>query len=70
MKLYIQGYFWPGYSSQSCEWVIIDPFSIDTDNEMKVELGYPGSVLGIEIPDERNANQILDVFRRDDKLIQ
>jgi hypothetical protein len=64
------GYFWPSYSSQSCDWIVIDPFSIDTDNQMKVELGYPGSFLGIEIPDDRNASQILDVFRRDNKLIQ
>lgn len=64
------GYFWPSYSSQSCDWVVIDPFGINTDNEMKVELGYPGPVLGVEIPDERNASQILDVFRRDNKLIE
>ena len=64
------GYFWPGYSSQSCDWIVIDPFSINIDNEMKVELGYPGPVLGIEIPDDRNASKFLGVFRRDNKLIE
>ena len=64
------GYFWPSYSSQSCDWITIDPFSIGSSNEMRVALGYPGLVVGIEIPDNRNASQILDVFRRDNKLIE
>ena len=69
-KLIYTGYFWPSYSSQSCNWVIIDPFSISSSNEIEVRLGYPGLVVGEEIPDRRNDNQILDVLRRDNKLME
>jgi hypothetical protein len=40
------------------------------DNELWVELGYPGPIDGVEIPDERNHPLILDIFRRDGKLIE
>ena len=69
-KLIYTGYFWPSYSSQSCNWVVIDPFRLSLSNELKVVLGYPGLVIGEEIQDKRNDNQILDVFRRDSKLIE
>jgi len=64
------GYFWPGYSSISCAWVVIDPIMINEDNEMIVRLGYPGPVQGMTIPDKRNDPQLLDIFRRDNKLIE
>ncbi len=69
-KLIYTGYFWPSYSSQSCNWVVIDPFRLSSSNELKIMLGYPGLLIGEEIPDKRNDNQILDVFRRDSKLIE
>ncbi len=62
------GYFWPGYSSLGCNWVVIDPIFIDFHNELKVELGYPGQIEGSEIPDKRNDERILDIFKRDGKL--
>ena len=62
------GYFWPGYSSAGCQWIVIDPLMIFGDNELRVELGYPGLIEGVDIPDERNNELILDIFRRDGKL--
>ena len=62
------GYFWPAYSSASCQWIVIDPLMIFGDNELRVELGYPGLFEGADIVDERNNELILDIFRRDGKL--
>lgn len=62
-------YFWPSYSSASCQWVVVDPFMMSGNNELHVQMGYPGRMDGIEIPDERNNEEILDIFRRDGKLI-
>jgi hypothetical protein len=69
-ELVYTGYFWPGYSSMSCDWVVIDPVMINEENEMAVRLGYPGPAHGITIPDKRNDPQLLDIFRRDNKLIE
>jgi hypothetical protein len=63
------GYFWPSYSSLGCQWIIIDPLMWRGDNELRIELGYPGRLQGVEIPDERNNEKILEIFRRDGKLI-
>ena len=64
------GYFWPSFSSQSCGWVVIDPLSIGFGNSMRVNLGYPSQEFATGVTDNRNASQILDVFRRDHKLIE
>ena len=69
-QLIYTGYFWPSYSSASCQWIVIDPLMIYGDNKLRVKLGYPGPIDGIEIPDERNHPLILDIFRRDGKLIE
>lgn len=71
-ELIYTGYFWPAYSSLSCQWIVIDPFILDwgLDNELHVELGYPGLTEGVDIPDERNNEKILAIFRRDGKLIE
>ena len=70
-KLIYTGYFWPGYSSAMCNWIVIDPTMLSIgNNELKIRLGYPGQVEGTAIPDKRNNEQILDIFRRDNKLIE
>jgi len=69
-KLVYSGYFWPSYSSQSCDWIVIDPIEADMYNEMKVKIGYPGLMQGVTIPDKRNDKQIIDILTRDNKLIK
>ncbi len=64
------GYFWPSYSSASCNWVVIDPVMINVGNKIMVKLGYPGAVQGQAIPDKRNDNRIISIFESDHKLIQ
>lgn len=64
------GYFWPSYSSASCDWVVIDPMMLHISNELRVKIGYPGLIQGQVIPDKRNDKRILDIFTSDDKLIQ
>ena len=63
------GYFWPGYSSTSCGWVVIDPTTLLLSNELSVRLGYPGLIEGQLIPDNRNDKRILDIFGSDNKLV-
>ena len=67
-ELVYTGYFWPSYSSAGCQWIVIDPLMMFGDNELRVVLGYPGLMEGADIPDERNNELILDIFRRDGKL--
>jgi len=68
-ELIYTGYFWPSYSSSSCDWVVIDPYSINQENTMKVRIGYPGLVQGVNVPDNRNHPEILRIFGKDKKLI-
>lgn len=69
-ELVYTGYFWPGYSSATCNWITIDPLSLYQGNELRVQLGYPGMMEGWEIPDTRNDPRIIAIFRRDEKLIE
>ncbi|MFA6334983.1 MAG: hypothetical protein WCX48_05420 [Bacteroidales bacterium] len=62
------GYFWPSYSSATCDWLFIDPIMVDINNRLKVELGYPGPSPEMTIPDKRNDKRILDIFESDHKL--
>jgi hypothetical protein len=64
------GYFWPGYSSESCDWVYIDPLMLLISNELIVQIGYPGLSEGQVISDKRNDQRILDIFTSDNKLIK
>lgn len=68
-ELIYTGYFWPSYSSVSCDWMVIDPMMISADHEMKVRAGYPGLPQGMTIPDRRNDERILQILRTDGKLI-
>lgn len=69
-ELIYTGYFWPSYSSASCDWVIIDPIMFTPANEMKVVIGYPGGLMpGQVVPDNRNDKRIVEIFGRDNKLV-
>ena len=69
-ELIYTGYFWPGYSSRSCNWLVTDPMTLKLSNKMEVKLGYPGQIDGVLIPDRRNDIRILNIFRRDNMLIE
>lgn len=62
------GYFWPSYSSASCDWTVIDPFMTSIGNKIQVKLGYPGLVQGQIIQDNRNDGRIIRIFKQDNKL--
>ena len=63
-------YFVPSYSSASVQWIVIDPVFWHFTNRMHVKLGYPGQFEGSVIPDLRNDERILKIFRRDRKLVE
>ncbi|HHT30223.1 hypothetical protein [Petrimonas mucosa] len=62
------GYFWPSYSSVSCDWVVVDPNMTGIGNTMQVSLGYPGLIQGKIIQDKRNDKRIVQILREDRKL--
>ncbi len=62
------GYFWSSLSSASCDWIVIDPISI-VNRKMKVKIGYPNSSFARGVEDKRNNKTLLDIFKRDGKLI-
>lgn len=64
------GYFVPSYSSLAIQWIVIDPLFWHLTNRMYVNLGYPGLFEGSAIPDLRNDERILEIFRRDGKLAE
>jgi hypothetical protein len=64
------GYFWPSYSSASCDWIVIDPVMVGSDNKITVNLGYPGLVQGHTIKDRRNDGRIIRIFESDAKLLK
>ncbi len=68
-ELIYTGYFLPSYSSLGVQWLVIDPLFWHLTNRMHVNLGYPGQIEGVEIPDLRNDVRILEIFRRDRKLV-
>lgn len=67
-NLIYTGYFWPGYSSMSCTWVVIDPLHLYNGNELKVQLGYPGGFPDSKIPDNRNHQALINAFTQHQKL--
>lgn len=69
-ELIYTGYFVPAYSSVSVQWIVIDPTFWHFTDRMYVSLGYPGQIEGREIPDLRNDDRILKIFRRDRKLVE
>lgn len=69
-KLLYSAYFWPSYSSMSCDWVVTDPTGLDIYNQLRIQIGYPGSSKGVYVPDRRNDDKLVGIFKRDGKLIQ
>ena len=67
-KVIYAGYFWPTYSSASCDWFTIDPLIV-IDNKITIKLGYPNESFSVVSDDKRNDSAILDIFERDNKLI-
>lgn len=63
-------FFWASFSSAMCQWVVADPLFIGNDDGLKINLGYPGTWEGFEIPDKRNDPRLLAVFKKDGKLIK
>lgn len=64
------GFFWPSYSSQGINWVVIDPLTAEMQGELIVSLGYPGMLANEDIPDLRNDSRIISIFKRDNKLVE
>jgi hypothetical protein len=69
-ELIYTGYFWPSNSSMSCDWIVIDPIFLFSDNKLKVNLGYASSIPLSEIPDRRNDPKLLSVFRVNRRLVK
>jgi hypothetical protein len=67
-ELIYTGWFWPSYSSFSCDWIVIDPLTLWNDSKLKINLGYASSIPEIEIPDRRNDPRLLSVFRVNRRL--
>ena len=59
-------YFWPSYSSTSCDWIVTDPI-IMPDNTMSMKIGYPAGPS--DIPDRRNHDQLISVLQSTGRLI-
>ncbi len=69
-ELIYTGYFVCSTSSFYIAWTVISPYRYIPENELRINLGYPYLMNGESVPDHRNDGKILDVFRRDDKLIE
>jgi hypothetical protein len=67
-KVIYTGYFWAGYSSAGCNWLVIDPLNYSGRNELIVRLGYPGLIQGTSIKDNRNNAELIMTFECDNKL--
>lgn len=69
-KIIYTGYFWSAFSSAICPWITIDPIYARYAGELKIQLGYPGLLEGMSIPDRRNDERLLRILRHDRKLIE
>lgn len=69
-ELIYTGYFWPEYSSQICDWNVISPIRAEISGDLRVRLGYPGQLIEAGKTDKRNDDRIINIFKRDNKLIE
>jgi hypothetical protein len=68
-ELIYTGYFWPMYSSLVCDWINVDPIDVQFTSKMTVRLDYHGPPGGMSIPDLRNDPRIINILKRDKKLV-
>ena len=59
------GYFWSNYSSTGCNWIVAVPLA----NQLRISLAYPGHT-GQILDDRRNDSRVLEILRRDGKLVE
>ena len=64
--LVYSAYFWPSYSSASCDWIVTDPLSMP-DNTMSMKLGYASAAT--DIPDRRNHRRLINALDATGRLI-
>jgi hypothetical protein len=69
-RIIYTGYFWSGYLSNFVDWVVIDLLTYELNNELIVELGYGPIADGDSIPDKRNDERIIELLRKDNKIIE
>lgn len=68
-ELVYSAYFWPGYSSMSCNWTVADPMRVCWSKRLPIQLGYPGAISGQPLPDRRNDARLVNILNRDQKLL-
>jgi hypothetical protein len=67
-KAVYTGYFWALFSSSICDWVYIDPLMFPETDFLEVKLGYPWYSPEMQIPDDRNNEELLKILEKDGKL--
>lgn len=60
------GYFWSLISSTGCDWLVALPLG----QELKIFSGYPGFSPDQQIPDRRNDPRLLEILKKDGKLVE
>ncbi len=64
--LVYSAYFWPSYSSASCDWIVTNPLFMPA-NTMSMQLGYAS--VAKDIPDRRNHTRLIGVLDATGRLI-
>ncbi len=62
------GIFKPSYSSASCDHSITMDIDWENDRKIRMQLGYPGLLQGVNIDDQRNNQQLIGTLRNQHKL--
>ena len=67
-EIIYSGYFWYATSSSICDWITIDPI-LSGENALKVNLAYPSNSFASSKNDPRNDQRIIQLLKKDGKLI-
>lgn len=62
------GFFKPGFSSSSCDNSITMDVDWTTGNKISLRLGYPGSLQGVTVDDQRNNPKLIATLKNQGKL--